>query len=150
MLDWQGEMVHCKHQQRILQEDIDVDVDIAAATLIGDVETTAVGTIFGRRDDDIVSQTYQHIPSVCNQIASVLSAINPTLDDNVLYQSMDSYNSLGKFQIAVGSTSARKGDCIVSRSQPVGVADSSTSNTFTPVPKNHPVGTKVGSTNAAA
>ena len=53
---------------------------------------------------------YDGSPRECNETASLLVAISPTLHDQTLYECMSSCAELGDIQIAAGSTNPFRGD----------------------------------------
>ena len=55
---------------------------------------------------------YDGSPRECNETASLLVAISPTLHDQTLYECMSSCAELGDIQIAAGSTNLFRGDIL--------------------------------------
>ena len=104
MLDWKCAMKEKRYRQQIILEDIQEDVSISTASYIGHVETQAI--------EEILSVNYQHqpeptfaaMPEEDNQIISVLLFVLPVLNDNTMYHKLEDRCNLGKFQIAIRST----------------------------------------------
>ena len=114
MLDWQGDLVESHHRQKIVLTDVHENVDIAAATYLGPVESNAISKLLDKQslDNGTIEPPYPHVPPTANEIASVLSHINPTLDDTLLHHMLTDRNRLGQFQMSVGSTSTNKATCL--------------------------------------
>ena len=127
MLDWQGNMVEVNHRQRILLEDVDESLTISSAAHIGHVETNAIEELLGINLSDICQTTSisPQIPNEDNIIASVLTNINPVLDDVTLFNRLNTRNSLGKFQMAIGSTIGTRGNTIMNEDDVEQSSDSS-------------------------
>ena len=116
MLDWKGEMVEPKDMQTILLSEIEEDADISAACYIGHVESQAVIRLLNSQlNSDNDGQCQQHsCPKEDDEVASVLTNINPLLTDTSLFQRLKNRNELSQFQMSIGSTTASGGNCIFS------------------------------------
>ena len=139
MLDWQGELVDHKHRQKIVLTDVQEDVEIAAASFIGSIEADGISKLLDNQTsmNQEVMPSFREVPPAANEIASVLSHINPTLDEYSLHSRLNERNSLGQFQIAIGSTCSGKDPYLFSNDHPVEVDNGSGD-------VNQPVGTSDG------
>ena len=138
--------------------DVQEDIDIAAACFIGSLELTTITKLLEKQTsiNEDVLPCYKAAPAAADEIASVLSHINPILDENILHTRLDDRNRLGKFQMSVGSTCASKKSYLFSNDQPVGVDDGSgdanravgalDGDTKGPNSNDHPVGNHDGYT----
>ena len=104
MLNYKGEMTDPKHCQRIILSDIPDSADIADASFIGSVETSAITSLLNKETEEPNTQMFDVVPSEANEIASVLAGINPILDDRILHNRLSDRANLRKYQMAVGST----------------------------------------------
>ena len=93
---------------QILLEDIKKNIDIASIAYIGLVERKVIENLIqhNNADDDCIEFKFNTIPSDNNHVASVLTEVNPTLDEKTLYNLMNVKCALGKFQMDVGSTTS--------------------------------------------
>ena len=153
-------MIDHKHRQKIVLHDVNEDMNIAAACFIGSLESTTITKLLERQTsiNEDVLPCYKAAPAAADQIASVLSDVNPILDENTLHTKLNDRNRLGQFQMSVGSTCASKGSYLFSNDQPVGVDDGSgdvdravgalDGDTQVPNSNDHPVGNHDGYTTA--
>ena len=103
-LDWQGELVDHRHHQKIVITDVhEEDVEITAASFIGSIEADAISKLLDNQTsiNQEVMPSFREVPPAADEIASVLSHINPTLDEYSLHSRLNERNSLGQFQIAI-------------------------------------------------
>ena len=109
MIDWQGDLVEPKDRQTIDLNGIEEDADISAACYIGHVESQQViGLLQSQEgDDNIDDQCYHNlVPRSTDEIASVLTSVNPLLTDASLYERLHSKNRTSQFKMSIGSTTA--------------------------------------------
>ena len=126
MLDWQCQLVNVNHMRRILLKTVDECSNISDAATLGHVETKAVKDLLGiNLSNTLISFLHNKVPSEDNIVASVLTGINPLLDDATLCAKLNARNELGKFQIAVGSTHGSKGNVIMDNDITAATAESS-------------------------
>ena len=71
-------------------EDIDENTYITAAAYICLVESRVIENLlqYNNADDDSIESQFNTVPSDDNHVASVLTAVNLTLNDNTLYNLM--------------------------------------------------------------
>jgi hypothetical protein len=116
MLDWQGEMVQPKDRQTILLSEVEEDAEISAACYIGHVESQAVIQLLDKHGELDMDESCQNnpCPKAADEIASLLTSVNPTLTDECFHQSLKIRNKLSQFQMDIGSTNTSKDKYIIS------------------------------------
>ena len=112
MIDWEGNMVEPRDRQQILLSEVPVDDWYEASSVqVSNAENERIDQKFGQLTlNERVDAVYDGSPRGCNEIASLLVAISPTLHDQTLYERMSSRAELGDIQIAAGSTNLFRGD----------------------------------------
>ena len=89
MLYWQGNMVEANHRQRILLENVDKSINISDAAYIGLVENNAVENLLNvNLSNSSLDYISNRVPNEDNNVASVITNINPTLDDATIYEKL--------------------------------------------------------------
>ena len=105
MLDWEGNMIEKKNRVRLLLSDIDEDPKMVADVTIGSVENELIDTVVdGHKQPNSVLHTYQHIPSAGDEVSCIMADISPILNLETLASRLQDRVDLGKFQMAIGST----------------------------------------------
>ena len=125
MLNCHGELADPRDRRMILLEEILEDPAYAEAGHIGLNETKTITNLIGNvnvKENDILP-VYDVVPPAADQIASVLSAVNPIYNDSTLYDMLHERALLGKFQVAIGSTNGSLGPCIFDEKHAVGTQD---------------------------
>jgi hypothetical protein len=115
MLDWQGEMVQPNDRQTILLSEVEEDAEISAACYIGHVDSQVVIQLLDKPGELDMDESCQSnpCPKAADEVARVLTSVNPTLTDECLHQRLKSRYELSQFQIAIGSTNASKDKYII-------------------------------------
>ena len=126
MLDWKGELSDPKHRQRILLEEIPEMNEMADASFIGSVETSAIHSLLKQQTADGTKPLFNMVPSEIDEVASVLVGINPIYDDNTLHNRLDNRTNLSKFQMSIGSTTATCGQHVMDDVDLIGIMHSPT------------------------
>ena len=108
MLDWRGELVEPKDRQTILLSELEEDAEMTAACFVGHVESQAVIQLLQKQGITNIDVPYHYtlFPKDIDEVASVLTQLNPLLTDESLYQRLDSRNKLSQYQITIGSTTS--------------------------------------------
>ena len=81
MLKWKGNLSDPKHRQRIILEDIPENDEIANASLIGSIETSAITDLLNKQILDGITPMFNTVPPETDEVASVLAGINPIYND---------------------------------------------------------------------
>ena len=82
-------MVEANHGQRILFETVDENSNKSNTATISHVESNAIGNLIGINLSKTISSSYNQIPDDDNVAVSVLTDINPLLDDTTLYNKIN-------------------------------------------------------------
>ena len=100
---------------QILLEYVEENINIASAAYIGLVESKVIENLLqhNNADDDGITSQFNTVPSDDNHVASVLTEVNPKLDDNTLYNLINAKCALVKLKMDVGSITSSDGECIV-------------------------------------
>ena len=93
-----------RDRQQIILSDVPEDVNMSDAVYIGHVETHAIEDLLKDTTDDCPEPAFAAVPGATYEVASVLSSINPMLNDTTLHHRLNEQCKLGKFQISIGST----------------------------------------------
>ena len=96
ILNLKGELTCPKHRQRIILNDIHNNDNIADASFIGDVETSAITSLLDKQTKGEVKPLFDVAPSDADEIASVLANVNPIFDDRILYRRLSDRTNLVK------------------------------------------------------
>ena len=112
MIDWEGNMVEPKDRQQILLSEVPVDDRYEASSAqVSNAKNEQIDQKFEQLTlNERVGAVYDGSPRECNESASLLVAISPTLHDQTLYECMSSHAELGDIQIAARSTNPFRGD----------------------------------------
>ena len=81
-------MIELNHSQTIILEDINEDVNIVAAAYVRHIDSKVINDMFqyNSAGGNSIKSQFNTIPSDDNHVASVLSEVNPLLDDNTMYK----------------------------------------------------------------
>ena len=87
MINWEGNMVEPKDRQQILLSEVPVDDQYEASSAqVSNAENEQIDQKFEQlTSNEQVDAVYDGSPGECNEIASLLAAISPTLHDQTLY-----------------------------------------------------------------
>ena len=112
MIDWEGNMVEPRDSQQILLSEVPVDDWYEASSVqVSSAENERIDQKFEQLTlNERVDSAYGGFPRGCNELASPVVAISPTLHGQTLYECMSSRAKLGDIQIAPGSTNPFGGD----------------------------------------
>ena len=112
MIDWEGNMVEPRARQQILLSEVPEDDRYEASSVqVSNAENERIDQKFEQLTlNERVDSVYDGSPRGCNELASLVVAISPTLHDQTLYERMSSRAELGDIQIAAGSTNPFRGD----------------------------------------
>ena len=87
-------------------QDVPEDANMSAAPYIGHVEKQAIEKLLEDNIEDYPMHVYTRVLEELDEIANVLSSIDPLLDDKPLYDRLSDRCELVKFQMSVGLTNA--------------------------------------------
>ena len=106
MLDWEINLIEKKDRQHFLLSYIKGDANIAVTIKIFSMETRAVETLIdaAHQDNGRPSPFFTPYPREVDQVLTVLASISLTLDDALLYESLQDISDMGKFKFSIGST----------------------------------------------
>ena len=112
MIDWEGNMVEPRDRQQILLSEVPVDDWYKVSSVqVSNAENEQIDQKFEQLTlNERVDSVYDGSPRGCNELASLVVAISPTLHDQTLYERMSSRAELGDIQIAAGLTNPFRGD----------------------------------------
>ena len=73
------------------------DINISSAVFIGRIETKVIEDLLIIIHDDCLEPILVAVPGVAAKVASVLSSVNPLLNDTALHDRLNEQCELGKF-----------------------------------------------------
>ena len=94
-------------------KDIPGNDDIADASFVGSVKTSAMNNLHNQQITDGIKPMFDIVPSELDVVASELADINHTYDDNILHARFGYRTNLSKYEMPVGSTTATCGQHIL-------------------------------------
>ena len=118
MPDWRGDMRVEEDRQQIILSDVTEDTNISSAVFIGHIETKAIEDLLTIIPDDCPDPTFAALPGEADEVASVLSSVNPVLNDITLHDMLREQCELGKFQMSIGSMNVTDQQYLVDNTTP--------------------------------
>ena len=106
MLEWEGNLINKKNCQHFLLSDIEEDATIAFTSEIFSAEMQAVETLIdaAHQYDDRPRPVFTPYPREVDQVSTLMSSISPTLDNVLLYDSLQYRAEIGNFKSSIRST----------------------------------------------
>jgi hypothetical protein len=116
MLDWEGDVTQRKDRAQMLLSDIPEDTAVTASAQVSSAESEKIDNVLQRHSvphDEEAHPRWKPIPRVADEASCVLAGVSPTLDDQVLHGRLAEQAEMGRFKVAIGSTNALEGECLV-------------------------------------
>jgi hypothetical protein len=103
MINWKGDMRVEEDMQHIILSDVAENTNISSAVFVGHIETKTIEDFLTITPDDYVDPTFVAVPGLADEVVSVLSSVNPLLNDTTLHNRLNEQCELGKSQMSIGS-----------------------------------------------
>ena len=115
MLDWERNLTGKKERRKFLLSEIEEYVTIAVTSKICSINMREVKNLIDadNQDDRIPRPFFTSSPLEVDKVSKVLASISPTLDDALLYDSLQDRSEMSKFNSSIGSTNGTTGQFLV-------------------------------------
>ena len=108
MLDWEGNLTLKRDREaRMVLEEIPEDGAMVSSMFVSRIEDEAVDVAFADdKENELSKPMYRSIPKSADEVASVLTGVSTTLNDETMCALMEERAERGRFEMNIGSTNA--------------------------------------------